>query len=60
MSSTLSNPYAYHDILRIGSAGSIDQVLSGDITQDIELRPELDREGRISLDIFNAALGTHV
>lgn len=60
VSSTLSNPYAYHDILRIGSAGSIDQVLSGDITQDIELRPELDREGRISLDIFNAALGTHV
>lgn len=60
VSSTLSSPYAYHDILRIWSAGSIAQILSGDITQDIELRPELDRDGRISLDIFNAALGTHV
>ncbi len=60
VSSLLNTPYKFHDVLLIEQSGTLRGLYSGDISQDIELKPNIDSEGRIIVDIHNNALETYL
>lgn len=56
VSSLLSAPFAFHDVLQIAKNGSVSKLQGGDITQDLQFRPDFDAQGRLTLDVYNQAL----
>ncbi|NDK10028.1 VCBS repeat-containing protein [Candidatus Gracilibacteria bacterium] len=60
VSSLLNSPYKYNDIFSLEKNGFIGKLEQGSLTQDLEYGVNLDANGRLTLDIYNAALSDYV
>lgn len=60
VTSLLNTPYVFEDVFHIEQNGKIGALQSGDITQEIDFLVDFDAEGRLTFDIYNAALEKYI
>lgn len=56
VSSLLNTPYVFKDMFSIEQNGKLEALKSSDPTQDIDFTVDFDAQGRIAIDVHNAAL----
>jgi hypothetical protein len=60
VTSLINNPYSFSDSLSLERNGNLSIENTRDLTQDIQLRTDIDTQGRIFVDVYNNALETYI
>ncbi len=60
VTSLLNSPYKFYDVFSLEKNGLLSAIRSWDITQDIEFYTDFDEEGRLTVEINNAALSNYI
>ena len=60
VSSLLNSPYVFKDMFSLEQNGKLEALKSSDPTQDIDFNVDFDPQGRLAIDIQNAALGRYL